>query len=285
MKRHIEFFDIDHFEKNYHRVKPASSLIHFIDFFWETKFDKLLAQNPAGFSDALFPNVGYTYLINLGTPFTMQVGDKKFKMRSDGFLPRHESIECFHQPGNTLFGIKFKISPIIFQKKINFSEYAGYIFPLSYLMDVQVIDAVKKATTFKERVKLLNQYFQTIVADHSSSLKPVQIVKEILEYCDSNNAFHLPIDFFAEKYAVSLRTLQRYFETATGMSTKNILQVMRIRKATAHLALSPAGFDPAVYGYYDHSHFSKHLKQFLYKDSFAHLQLHLDLLARMRTKI
>ena len=122
--QHIEFFDIDHFENYYHRVKPAKEIIDFIDFFWETKFDDLLQQNPEGFSDALFPNIGYTYLINLGTPFMMQVDEKRFEMKSDGFLPRNKSIECFHRQGNRLFGIKFKVSPVIFEKKVNFSAYS-----------------------------------------------------------------------------------------------------------------------------------------------------------------
>ena len=129
--QHIEFFDIDHFENNYHRTDPPSSLSHFIDFFWQTKFEHLWEHYPHGFSDTLFPNIGYTYLLNLGTPFIMQVDEKQTEMKTDGFLPRHRSIECHHRPGNILFGIKFKISPVIFQKKVNFSEYREAIFPLS----------------------------------------------------------------------------------------------------------------------------------------------------------
>ena len=80
--QHIEFFDIDHFENNYHRVKPPAYLAHFIDFFWQTKFEHLWEQYPQGFSDALFPNTGYTYLINLGTPFVMQVDEKQTQMKT-----------------------------------------------------------------------------------------------------------------------------------------------------------------------------------------------------------
>ena len=284
MKRHVEFFDIGHFEENYHRVKPAEWLGDFIDFFWETKFDPLHAKYPKGFSDALFPNIGYTYLINLGTPFTMQVGNEKLLMRSDGFLPRHSALECFHSEGNILFGIKFKISPIIFLKKINFAEYTGYIFPLSYLMDLSVIIAIKTAASFEERVKLLNKYFSDIVSSHTGSLRHVEIVKEILDDCYSSNSFDTPVEELAKKYDVSVRTLQRYFETVTGISTKKVLQIMRIRKATEHLASSPADFDSALYGYYDHSHFSKHLKEFLNKETASGLQPHLQLLRGLSTK-
>ena len=276
--QHIEFFHIDHFENNYHRVGPPEDLARFIDFFWETKFDALLRQNPQGFSDALFPNIGYTYLINLGTPFIMQVDEQRFEMKGDGFLPRHKSIECFHQPGNRLFGIKFKVSPVIFEKKINFSEYREYIFPLSYLLDQQIINAVKQAADFYERVHILTVYFQSIVHKYSGSWQPIQIVTGILQLCNATNNFTTSIQSFAEQYHISTRTLQRYFESTTSISSKKALQILRIRKATHHLATSPGDFDFSLYGYYDHSHFYKHLKRFLQKRTLQNLQPHLRLL-------
>ncbi len=53
---------------------------------------------------------------------------------------------------------------------------------------------------------------------------------------------------------------------------------MRIRKAAAHLANSPKDFNSSLYGYYDHSHFYKHLRQFLEKNTLKNLQPHLKLL-------
>lgn len=282
--QHIEFFHIEHFEKDYHRVKPAPELESFIDFFWETKFDDLLLQYPEGFSDALFPNIGYTYLINLGTPFVMQVGDKKFDMKTDGFLPRSNSIECYHHPGNKLFGIKFKISPIIFNTKVNFSEYREYIYPLSYLMEQTVIDKVKKAAFFEERISILNEYFQSIVKTYSGSWEPIRIVSEILQHCSSTNDFRTTVEEFAAQHKISERTLHRYFETTTSLSSKKALQILRIRKATAQLALAPQDFDFKNYGYYDYSHFCKHLKQFLKKDTVAKLKPHLQLLQKINLK-
>lgn len=241
----------------------------------------MLLQNPTGFSDALFPNIGYTYLINLGTPFTMQVEECAFEMKGDGFLPRHKSIECFHRPGNCLFGIKFKISPVIFEKKINFSEYREYIFPLSYLVDQQIIGSVKNANDFTERVEILTGYFQEIVSKYSGSLKPIEIVTEILENCNATNNFKDSIQNLADQYNISTRTLQRYFESTTSISSKQALQILRIRKATHHLATSPENFHFSHYGYYDHSHFYKHLKRFLQKTTLQNLQPHLKLLENL----
>ena len=82
----------------------------------------------------------------------------------------------------------------------------------------------------------------------------------------------------AQHYNISPRTLQRYFETTTGISSKKAMQIMRIRKACAHLANSPGDFHYRTYGYYDHSHFYKHLKKFLHKHTLTGLQPHLKLL-------
>ena len=279
--QHIEFFHIRHFEDNYHRVKPPTALAGFIDFFWETKFDKLWELYPEGFSDALFPNIGYTYLINLGTPFIMQVDNKQFMMKTDGFLPRHKPIECFHQRGNSLFGIKFKISPVIFNTKVNFAEYREFIYPLSYLMEQSVINSVKKAAFFDERVKILSGYFQSIIENYSRSWEPIRIVAEILQHCETQNDFTTTMESFAAQYHISARTLLRYFEITTSLSSKKALQIMRIRKAVHQLANSPKEFNSMTFGYYDHSHFYKHLKKFLQKDTLIKHQPHLLLLSKL----
>jgi AraC-like DNA-binding protein len=281
--QHIEFFHIDHFEQYYHRIPPTAQLAPFIDFFWETRFDRLWKQYPKGFSDAQFSNIGYTYLINLGTPFVMQVSDKRFTMKTDGFLPRYNPIECFHKPGNHLFGIKFRISPVIFEKKVDFSEYQDYIFPLSYLMDVQVLRAVKEAGDFEERISILSNYFLKLINDYEGAMNPVHLVSRILEDCFQRNRFTVSIEDLAQTHGISSRTLQRYFEMCTGISSKQALQIMRIRKATAHLANSPEDFDHRIYGYYDHSHFYKHLKQFLDNNTLKQQQPHLKLLKNLRS--
>ncbi len=279
--QHVEFFHTDHFNQRYHRVKAPANLSRFIDFFWETDFAKLWDSHPAGFSDVLFPNTGYTYLINLGTPFVMQVAERRFNMKTDGFLPRHQAIECYHRPGNHLFGIKFNISPVVFEKKINFAEYREYIFPLSYLVDKTVLAKVKQCRDFSARVSLLSNYFLRILQQYDGALQPVRIVSEILNTCNRTNQFTVSVEDLALQYHISARTLQRYFETATGIGTKKALQIMRIRKATEQLVKFPGDFNSADYGYYDHSHFYKHLRQFLRKRTLEKLNLHLLLLEKM----
>ena len=275
--QHVEFFHRDHFEFRYHRKKAKKSLSQFIDFFWETNFEPIFEQYPQGFSDALFPNIGYTYLINLGTPFTMQLEDDSFEMKTDGFLPRHKNMVCHHSSGNRIFGIKFKVSPIIFEKRVNFSEYKEYIFPLAYLIDKKIIAAVKGASTFEERIGIVSDYYDKLVHKYSGSIRQVDIVTSILEECADQNRFDVSIEDLSEQHGISSRTLQRYFEATTSITSKQALQIMRIRKAIEQITSHPESFHFKDYGYYDYSHFYKHLKGFLNTDTIEIIQPHLKL--------
>jgi len=276
--QHVEFFHRHHFEYRYHRKKAKKSLAQFIDFFWETDFDELYERYPNGFSDALFPNVGYTYLINLGTPFVMQLGEENFEMKSDGFLPRHKHMTCHHSRGNKIFGIKFKVSPVVFEKKVNFSEYKEYIFPLAYLIDRKITDKIKSAACFDDRVQIVSEYYDQVVQKHLGSVKQVEVVTKILNECSHKNNFDISIDTLSQQYSISARTLQRYFEATTSINSKQALQIMRIRKAIEDLTTFPEEFHFSTYGYYDYSHFYKHLKQFLNQHSISIAEPHLQLL-------
>ncbi len=276
--QHVEFFHRDHFEYNYHRKKAKKSLSQFIDFFWEIRFDHLWEQYPDGFSDALFPNIGYTYLINLGTPFVMQLEQEHYPIKSDAFLPRYKNIICHHTPGNKIFGIKFKVSPVILQKKINFSEYKEYIFPLAYLIEPAVVDKIKAADSFAARVEVISAYYDKIIHQYPAPLQQVDVVTRILKECDENNRFFMPIEALAKEAGISSRTLQRYFEATTSINSKQALQIMRIRKAVQHMTTSPADFHYRTYGYYDQSHFHKHLKGFINQHTIDIIQPHLQLL-------
>lgn len=275
--QHVEFFHRDHFEFRYHRQKAKKSLLKYIDFFWETDFESLWQQYPDGFSDALFPNVGYTYLINLGTPFVMQLEEDKFEIKSDAFLPRHKNMICHHAAGNQIFGIKFLISPIVFEKKINFFEYREFIYPLAYLIERKIVEKIKAADSFHKRVEIISAYYEKIVAQYEGSLKYVSIVIQALEAFEKSH-FQQTIEAIAQQHQISTRTLQRYFEAATSITTKQAFQILRIRRAVQQLATEPAAFDFSAFGYYDYSHFYKHLKAFINKHSIDIIQPHLVLL-------
>lgn len=272
MKQHIEFRDATHFTENYSRHFPEGQLAMFIDFFWETNFEELLKKYPDGFSDALFPNTGYTYIINLGSPFIMKVHTEEFRIgsNSDNFLPRHQCIECFHSEGCRIFGIKFKISPILLEKKVNFSEYRTTMNSLSYLIDRKVIKAVREAGNFESRVSVLSDYFSDLVRNHRLP-DYLSIVASVLnEFVESK--YSASVDDLAESHKISARTLQRYFEQAMSLGTKQTLQILRMRRAVEFIS-GGGNFNPDDFGYYDQSHFSRHLKKFAEPYALSELRL------------
>lgn len=275
--QHIEFFHTDHFEQRYHRRPARGVLAQFIDFFWETDFEPLWDQYPQGFSDALFPNIGYTYLINLGSPFVMQLENESYPVKGDGFLPRNKNMICHHSRGNRIFGIKFKVSPVLFQKKVNFREYREYIFPLAYLIDRNIVSGIKAAANFGERVTLISKYYQEIIEKYSGTLQAVSVVTDVLAQCTEVHQFAPSIEAIAKKHGITTRTLQRYFEKATGTGSKRALQLIRIRRAVAALAAHPEAFDHRLFGYYDYSHFYKHLTAFLNHQHISLANPHLQL--------
>lgn len=205
-------------------------------------------------------------------------------MKSDGFLPRLNYIECYHQPGNVLFGIKFKVSPVIFEKKVDFGDYNGTVYPLSYLVDADLLSRVKKSASFEKRVHVLMKYYEQQLDKYEGSLQPANIVTSILNNAVKQNDYITSMEKLAAQYGISSRTLQRYFNTCTGVNCKQALQVLRIRKAINAMLVHPDNFDYEQYDYYDFSHFYRHLKQFLHSDTLQHLKLHLQLLQSVRKK-
>lgn len=280
--KHIEFFDRDHFDNCYHRVKAKPSISLFIDFFWEFKFDGLWNEHLQGFRDILFPDLGYTYMINMGTPFVMQLNEDFSKIITDSFIPRCKNITCYHTPGNRIFGIKFKVSPVIFEKEINFSEYREYVFPLAYLMDRKVVNAVKNALSFTERTKIITGHYENIIKQNSGKLKKVSVVTSILKECYENNNFDISVKDIAAGHGINPRTLQRYFEATVGIKCKPAIQLVRIRKAIYHFIDDPETFNFSDYGYYDSSHFYRHVKLFFHNHKSAQLTITYKTLLQLR---
>ena len=146
------------------------------------------------------------------------------------------------------------------------------------MIDRNEVQKVKTAPSFGKRVEIVSAYYNRIIEKHSGSLRYVDIVTQILDEYAAENNFNVSVEDLSKKYRISTRTLQRYFESATSISSKKALQILRIRKAVEHLATSPSDFHYSAYGYYDYSHFHKHLKGFLNGHTISIIQPHLQLL-------
>ena len=106
----------------------------------------------------------------------------------------------------------------------------------------------------------------------------MEVVTGILHDCIADNRFDISIEELSNRYNISTRTLQRYFEATTSISSKQALQILRIRKAVEKLTADPENFHYSQFGYYDYSHFYKHLRQFISSHTISIIQPHLQLL-------
>jgi AraC-like DNA-binding protein len=259
---HIEFIHDHHFINHYFREKPVDETLQlFIEYFWETKFDNLWTKYPEGFKDSLFPNIGCTYFINLGTPCKIVFNNKTFNISKEAFLPRAKPLTLQHFEGNKVFGIKFLASPILLEKKINFIEYQNFVYPLTFLIDQNILSSTRRASSFKERMEISCEYFAKIITGNKLQKNPVFIVTEIIHYCISKQQYNLPLSFFVNKLQVSSKSIQRYFASTTGLNYKQAISILRIRAAIESKRKN-IKTPCTTFGFYDNSHYLKELKKF-----------------------
>ena len=146
-------------------------------------------------------------------------------------------------------------------------------------MTPAIVQKIKLADTFSKRVDIITHYYDKIIEKHAGTLNYVHIVANCLQTFAASQ-FQISIEALADQNKVSTRTLQRYFEATTSINTKQALQLMRIRRAVEQLIHHPNNFHYTDFGYYDYSHFYKHLKAFLNQHTVAIAQPHLQLLKR-----
>ncbi|HLL43223.1 MAG TPA: hypothetical protein VK369_08805, partial [Segetibacter sp.] len=116
------------------------------------------------------------------------------------------------------------------------------------------------------------EHYENPINKYEGLLKDVSIVTEIVTHCKHQNDFNKSIQELSAAYKISNRSLQRYFRATTSFSSKQALQTMRIRQAVISLTSSPSAFNFTDFGYYDYSHFLKHLQQFVGKKYFKVFQ-------------
>jgi len=259
---HIEFIHDRHFINHYYRQKPDDETLQlFIEYFWETKFDTLWSKYPEGFADTLFPNIGCTYFINLNTPCNILFDNKSFHISKEAFLPRAKPLTLRHFKGNKVFGIKFLASPILLEKKINFIEYQNFVYPLTFLIDQNILATIRNANSFQERIEIVSDYFLKMITENKLQKNPVFIVTETIHYCKIKQQYNLPLSFFVNLLQVSSKSIQRYFASTTGLNYKQAICILRIR-AAIELKRKNIKTPSTTLGYYDNSHFLKELKKF-----------------------
>lgn len=258
----VEIFD--NIRKIYQFSPACQELANYIEFFSESSPDATLAL--AGndcFSVKMFASLTPTFWINLGTPYYLTLGSKRFLVPADRdiLLTRDTIAKRYNQPADHLFTVKFYPGGLESVLGIDQSQMTGKLVHLQDVLPASFIMRIKKADGFYERKKLLEEYFLDQLKTKRARTHYIELVtKTIAMYEDGGMKYN--VDELAERLFITSKTINRYFNNVVGITPKKYLSIMRCRTALTAFVANKQAFDPAVYGYHDMSHFYREAIKF-----------------------
>lgn len=243
--------------------RPCEELSDHIEFFSESVPENYPEfTNGNDFTVEMFPSWTPTMYINLGSPYHLSLGTRKYNIRSteDVLILRDSRAVRHNLPGDHIFTIKFHPGGLEAILGVSQLPFADKLSDLKKVLPENLLEKVKEPVNFDQRKEMLEKFFieqfNRKIPDHYLKF----IAETIVQY--DKNSMKLNINQLAEKQFTTSKTINRYFHRVVGTSPKNYFFLFRSRMAlTAYMAHKQA-FDPQLYGYYDWSHFYKDVARF-----------------------
>jgi AraC-like DNA-binding protein len=258
----VEIFDNIH--KIYQYQAPCGELAAYIEFFSESSPQATREQiTSERFNVRLFPSWTPTFWFNLGTPYQLLIGDKRYSVQpeDDVLLLRSSIAERYNLPTDHIFTVKF--SPGGFESifGIKQSVLGDSLINLATILPTPLIQQIKRVDNFEERVIVLQDFFLTQYKKRANREPYFRTVQKAIETYHISNMEFNSTQVAREVFATN-KTLYRYFNQVVGTSPKNYFSILRIRTALQHYVANKPGFSPYDFGYYDMSHFYKDVVKF-----------------------
>lgn len=258
----VEIFD--NIRKIYQFSLPCAELASYIEFFSESSPEA--TQSFAGntcFTVKMFPSFTPTFWINLGSPYYLTLGNKRFLVPAgkDILLTRDSIAERYNEPTDHIFSVKFFPGGLESVLGIDQSCMAGKLVQLQDVLPAAFIMRIKKAGGFDVRKKLLEEYLLAQMKIKKTRTHYIELVgKTIALYEGGNMKYN--VDELSERLFITSKTINRYFTKVVGITPKRYLSIVRSRTALTAFVADKKKFDPAVFGYHDMSHFYKETMRF-----------------------
>jgi AraC-like DNA-binding protein len=254
----------DNIRKIYQFSLPCEELASYIEFFSESSpgATQAFAGN-ACFTVKMFPSLTPTFWINLGTPYYLTLGSKRFLVPAgkDILLTRDTIAERYNQPADHLFTVKFYPGALESVLGIDQSRMAGKLVHLQDVLPADVIMRIKKVNGFEARKKLFENYFLDQMHIKRSRTLYIELVsKTIALYEEGGMKYN--VDELSERMFTTSKTINRYFNKVVGITPKKYLSIVRSRTALTAFVSDKKKFEPTVFGYHDMSHFYKEAIKF-----------------------
>ncbi|MEO5996372.1 MAG: AraC family transcriptional regulator [Chitinophagaceae bacterium] len=258
----VEIFD--NIRKIYKFSAPCDELANYIDFFSESCKDSTLRLIPAEkFIVKMFQSWTPTFWFNLGTPYRIESNNRShfIKQEDDVLILRNTTVTRHVSSGDHIFSIKFFPGGLEAILGIGQAKLLDKILPLKSIVPRAIIENIKKANSYEERVNLLQRYFLINVIKQHKRDYYIKFVRDTMDaYQEENLLFNT--SEVAEKMFITSKTINRYFNTVVGVSPKRYFSIIRARTALTQYVADAQQFDPGHFGYYDMSHFCKEVFNF-----------------------
>jgi len=237
---------------------PEGELSRYIEFISESAVDLTRdALQDNSFSIRMFPSWAPTCYINLGMPYRILAGKKTYFVAAeeDICVLRNGIVERFNSPCDHILTIKFKLggTEALLAKPV--SLVPDRPTGLSFIMPSTLIQSVKNATCFKERIAILESFFFNRITENFRE----KAVRDAINIYQASG-FTLYNEELAERLCLTLKTFNRYFLHVAGVAPKFYLANLRARTALTDYVTERPSFIASKYGYFDAAHFYRDIR-------------------------
>ncbi|QJD86133.1 helix-turn-helix transcriptional regulator [Cohnella herbarum] len=233
------------------RYEPADALRIYIQHYWAVEWD-LRGQEPYRQTVLSHPNVNLVFepertrIYGIWEKTSTQLLEGQgsvfaVKFNPGGFYP------FWRQPLSALTRRSIALSDV-------FGAEAG-------LLEADILAAAGDAAAQVERI---NRFFLARLPDEDENVELVNgIVAALVTDLDI-----LKVEQLADRFDLSVRTLQRLFDRYVGVNPKGVIQRFRLHEAAERIEQGEAVDWPKLsldMGYFDQAHFIKDFKAYLGK--------------------
>lgn len=261
----VEIFD--NIRRIYNFDQPCAELADFIEFFSESSVEKTNQFMPVEhFTVKLFPSWTPTIWLNLGSAYHLEINNKYLivKENEDILLLRDSTVTRHVNQSDHIFTIKFYPGGLESVLGVNQLKLKNKIIKAKDVIPHYLIQMVKQADTYENRIQLLQDYF--LLTRHRTQHKRRDYYLNSVKCAIDNyqdEEFLLNTGQVADRLLITSKTINRYFNNIVGINPKKYFSVVRARSALTRHVNSKKNFDPNNFGYHDMSHFYKDISNFI----------------------
>src|SRR5829696_1003690 len=184
----VEIFD--DIRKIYKFSPSCEELRNYIEFFSESSAEKTALHIPAEkFSVKMFESWTPTMWFNLGTSYQLAIKNKCYgvKTNEDILLLRNTIVTRHVLHTDHIFTVKFFPGGIEAVLGFNQANLANQIININTILPKTVIEAIKTAASFEERIILLQNYFISRLQCRTQKDHYIKIVQDLIVRYQSGN--------------------------------------------------------------------------------------------------